>query len=154
MSEHRDEKWLDDRIRRVVGGEAPEFDAERWKKAFPDEYEVLASRSLQEHSSATPKVWVLRHRQTIARVAIAAAIVIVSAIALSRFGAPKQPHEPPAPVAKESPAEMLTLGSLRSAYARGGVDAVEKQFDEVSRMLAVRPVTLSMGQVLVSSNGS
>jgi hypothetical protein len=155
MSGHRDEKWLDDRIRKVVGGEAPEFDAEQWKKAFPDEYEVLASRSSEGHLSATPKVWVLRHRWMIARVAIAAAIVIGSAILLSRSGAPERPHiQPGRQIAKEPLADMLTLGSLRSAYARGGLDAVEAQFDEVSRRLAVRPVALSMGQLLASSNGS
>jgi hypothetical protein len=140
MSEHRDEKWLDDQIRKVVGGEAPEFDAEQWKRAFPAEYEVLASRSSEGRSSGASKVWVFRHRWTIARVAVAAAIVVVSATLLLTIG----PSEPPREEPELSASDVPTLGSLRTAYRQGGLAALDERFDEASRKLVTGPEAVSL----------
>ena len=149
MSEHRDEKWLDEQIRKVVGGETPEFDAEQWKKAFPGEYDVLASRSSQEHSPAAPHVWLLRHRWTIARVAVAAAIVIVSGALLLTVTSPDPHTEEPERFASNVP----TLASLRTAYRRGGLEALEERFDEDSRKMMAGSEEISLGRLL-ASNGT
>lgn len=148
MSGHRDEKWLDEQIRKVVGGEAPEFDAEQWKKAFPAEHEVLACRSSQEHSPATPKVWVVRHRWTIARVAVAAAVVIVSAALLFVFSSRGPSVEGPEQFVSGKAADVPTLGSLRTAYARGGLAALEERFDKACEKLVTGPEAVSLGGLL------
>ncbi len=44
MSERRDEKWLDDELRRAINTTAPQFDAQAWKKRFASEYRELQAR--------------------------------------------------------------------------------------------------------------
>lgn len=148
-----DDKWLDEQIRKVVDGEAPEFDAEQWKKTFSHEYTVLRSRSSEGHLSAPRQIRLFGRKGLLVRLAVAAVIIFGSVVLLSRFSSDEQSEEKKPDLAKRTVAEMLTLGSLRSAYARGGLDAVETQFEDVSQKLGTRPGALSMRQQFVSSDG-
>ena len=44
MSGHRDEKWLDDELRRAIDTTVPQFDAQAWKERFAAEYQELQAR--------------------------------------------------------------------------------------------------------------
>ncbi len=43
MSERKDERWLDDQLRRAIHGSTPQFDAQAWKAKHPDEYQNLVA---------------------------------------------------------------------------------------------------------------
>ena len=45
MSTQRDNDKLDELIHRVINTEKPQFDAEKWKQKFPDEFQTLLSRA-------------------------------------------------------------------------------------------------------------
>jgi len=151
MNEHKDEKWLDGQLQRVVNGSTPAFDAESWKQKHRDEYRVLLSRGSvgkqpASHAGRTVRVvfgsW-------IGRLAVAAAVLVAIGILLiPRLG--RRPDTLPAglpPVAK-SPAEMMTMMSLQVAYRRGGTEALDRQFDKALEMLGPRTTSMSLKELL------
>ena len=52
MNEQRNEKKMDELISRTINTEKPQFDAEKWKQKYPDEYQALLSRAGKETSNA------------------------------------------------------------------------------------------------------
>ncbi len=130
MSERRDERWLDDQLRRVVHGDKPQFDAQAWKQKYPGEYQKLVARSVGW--GLPHRVWTRRwlrwgkpHPTTIIRLAVAAAITVAAGLFVFHRDAPA-PQTPPE-VASGSPAEMMTMRSLRLAYEQGGFDELDRQ---------------------------
>ncbi len=51
----------------------------------------------------------------------------------------------------ESPAEIMTMKSLKIAFRRGGVEAIENQCEKALKILGPQPARLSMAELL---NGS
>ncbi len=45
MSRKKDEKWLDEIISRTINSGRPEFDAEKWKQKYPEEFQMLKSQA-------------------------------------------------------------------------------------------------------------
>jgi len=152
MSERKDEKWLDDELRRVVDGAAPEFDAETWKRKFPDEFQALVSRGrqdVQEQRGGRRLIVRLRFARPLVGLATAAAIVVVAAVL---FVGPGQ-HEPQdlpggSQPAAQSPAKIVTMMSLSMAFRQGGTEALNRQFDEALRKLGPRPNGVSVANLL------
>jgi len=54
----------------------------------------------------------------------------------------------------KTPAEMMTAMSLTIAYRKGGMEALEAQYDEACKQLGPRPRSLSVNQVLTEFNGT
>jgi hypothetical protein len=121
MSQRKDEQWLDDQLRRAIHGSTPRFDAEAWKQKHPEEYQGLVARRERRAGWRKP-------HPTIARLAVAAAIVVATGLfVLSRSThGPDQPPTPPE-WATGSPVEMMTMRSLRLAYEQGGFDGLDRQ---------------------------
>jgi hypothetical protein len=82
MNEQKNEKWLDELISRTINTEKPQFDSEKWKQKYPDEYQMLLSRSAKRASVHQPNTWKLITESSITRsaAAVAAAAVIVASI--------------------------------------------------------------------------
>jgi len=77
----------------------------------------------------------------------AAAVIILAVGLLMVYRNPAVP--PPNTVsAAESPAEILTVASLNIAYRRGGMRAVEKQYEEAAEMRGPRPAEISLQELL------
>lgn len=132
MTERKDEKWLDSQLQRAVNGRTPEFDAQAWKQKHRDEYQELLSRgrvARQSASHAGPVRVVLG--SWLGKLAVAAAIaVIVGLFVFGRHGSgPGEQIEPPRVVA-QSPARMMSMMSLRTAYQRGGFEALDRQLQD------------------------
>ncbi len=53
----------------------------------------------------------------------------------------------------ETPAEMLTLASLNMAYRRGGMEAVERQYQNAFKNTGPRPVKLTIEDLFAELNG-
>jgi hypothetical protein len=143
MSERKDERWLDDELRRVVNTTRPEFDDEAWKEKYAKEYETLLARKQStERSSGTPRRLRLLVHGPVGRLAVAATIILVVGLFLAR-------NEPPTPkpptrttraeTAQSAPARIVSMISLSTTFRRGGMEALDKQFDRALDELGPRP---------------
>jgi len=149
MSERKDEQWLDGQLRRVINTTKPQFDAEAWKQKHAKEYEALVARG---RSATVPPPARSRSSRTIwigpvGKLAVAAAIIVAAGLFFGRRG-----HETAGPVlmpppVEQSPAKMVTMMSLSTAFRRGGMEAVEKQFETVIEKLGPRPGGISMAEL-------
>jgi len=166
MNEKRDEKWLDELISRSINTKKPQFDVEKWKQKYPEEFGILKSRAGQASPRQHPILTYGVNYHTCKRVGrtifkspitkLAAAAVIIIAVGL--FLVHRGPDEQikPTEVAKvtKSPAEMMTMASLTFAYRRGGIEAVEEICDKAFKMVGPRPASLSVRQLLEELNGN
>jgi hypothetical protein len=148
----KDENWLDDELRRAIDTTAPRFDAEAWKQNHADAYEALVSRGKGVSSAG------LRTSRTVRLVfgGLAAAAVILIAVAiLVMQSPPRRQQEPPVAVAPRvsSPARIVSMMSLRTAYRQGGEEALSQQLDTALKKLGPRPGRLSALQVLSDLEG-
>lgn len=154
MNEHKDERWLDDELRRVVNTTRPEFDDAAWKEKYAKEYETLLARkqSAGRSGSATPRCLRLIVHGPIGSLAVAASIVLVVGLFLVRTGPPAPKPVPPA-VAHAAPARMVSMISLSTTFRRGGMEALDKQFDRALDELGPRPNGALMADLLSDIEG-
>jgi len=142
MNERKDERWLDDQLRRVVNAGRPEFDAESWKGKHRTEYEVLLSRRGQPIQSGRRVVvawW-------IARLAIAA-VVFLAVVLFIPGSPPAHGPERSAGLVADSAAEMMTMRSLRMAYEEGGFDGLDRQLQNTLDEFGPRSSSVSLREL-------
>jgi hypothetical protein len=150
MNEQKDEKWLDELISKSIDTSEPRFDAEQWKQKYPGEFQALVEREARRPQAARFDVLSVVMRSRIAQVAAAAVFIIAVGLFIAHLDHRGQQRGQPEQLAK-SPAEMVTSASLRTAYNRGGMEALEEQCDRAARMLGQG--LLSMKDVVEESNG-
>lgn len=149
MNEQKDEKWLDELIFKSIDTSKPKFDAEQWKQKYPGEFQALVEREARRPQAARFDVLRIVMRSRIAQVAAAAVFIIAVGLFIVHLDHRGQQRGQPEQLAK-SPAEMVTSASLRTAYNRGGMEALEEQCDRAARMLGQG--LLSMKDVVEESN--
>jgi len=147
MKKQKDTKWLDELISRTINSGKPEFDPQKWKEKYPEEFRVLIS-SMQP----IPKAKHAWHRA--AQLAVAAAIIIVVALIVVPQGPKVHDRTQELSQVAQSPAEMMTLMSLNIAYRRGGMSAVEKQYQKAFEMLGPRQTNISVQQLMAEFDGT
>ena len=152
MKEQRNEKWLDELISRSINTEKPQFDVEKWKQKYPQEFQMLASRARQA-SPRQPNIWRTILKSPITKLAAAAVIIVAIGLFIAHRGPGEQPGAPKVSQVAKSPAEMMTAISLTMAYRRGGIEAVEEQCEKALKMLGPRPKSLSVRELLTGTNG-
>jgi hypothetical protein len=153
MDKGKNEKHLDELISRAINTQEPQFDAEEWKQRYPEEYQVLISRAAEKIPTRRANMWRITLRNPIIKIAAAAMIII----AISFFSIRQDQNRQESPVirnATRTPAEMMTAMSLTIAYRKGGMKAVEEQYDEAYKQLGPRPRSLSIEQILSEFNGT
>lgn len=152
MNEYKDENWLDDQLKRAINTTRPEFDAEAWKENHAEAYEALISRGSgrRQANRATSRTV----RLMAGGLAAAAVILIGVTILLTQRPSRQQP-EPPVAVAPKaiSPANIVSMMSLRTAYHQGGEEALNQQLDTALKKLGPRPSKLSALQMLSDLEG-
>lgn len=155
MSGHKDEKWLDEQFQRAVNGATPVFDAQAWKRKYAREFQTLQGRSAQPSQSGTGHAVRLILRGFMGKLAIAAAVLATAGILLlGRHGAvPVQPVAGLQPVARQSPAQMVSMISLSAAFRQGGMEELDKQCDRALERLGPRPNSVSMQELFKDLNG-
>jgi len=148
----KDENWLDDQLRRVVNTTRPEFDAEAWKQNHPEAYEALISRGLGTRQANRGTSRTVRF---MAGGLAAAAVILIGVTILFTQRPPRRQPEPPVAVAPKtsSPANIVSMMSLRMAYRQGGQEALNQQLDRALKKLGPRPSKLSALQVLNDLEG-
>lgn len=147
MSRKNDDNRLDEIISRTINSGRPEFDAEKWKQKYPEEFQMLRSMSAEKAPARRLSIWRVVCQSPVTK--LAAAAVIIAGIGLHAFLVHQGPGEQP-PI---SPTKMTTAMSLTMAYRRGGIDAVDEQCEKAIRMLGPRPLHLTLGQLLSENNG-
>ncbi|OHB67688.1 MAG: hypothetical protein A2Y77_04830 [Planctomycetes bacterium RBG_13_62_9] len=157
MSEHKDEKWLDDQLKQAVNGATPVFNAESWKRKYRREYESLLSRSKGPSRSGQGAAHAVRLalRGAVGKLAIAATVIAVAGILLMwrMQRGPEMPVPESRPVAAQSPAQMVSMISLSAAFRRGGIEEFNKQCDRALTTLGPRPTDVSMKDLFKDING-
>ena len=143
---------LDEIISRTINSGRPQFDAEKWKKKYPEEFQMLESMSAEKAHTHRLSIWKVVCQSPVTK--LAAAAVLIVGIGLHAFLVHQGPGEQRIPVVK-SPTKMMTAMSLTMAYRRGGMDAVDEQCEKAIRMLGPRPLPLrlTLGQLLSENNG-
>jgi hypothetical protein len=152
MSKKTDEKWLDELICRTINSGKPEFDAEKWKQKYPEELQMLKSMSAEKTRTRQPGIWRTVCQSPITK--LAAAAVIIAGIGLHAVLVHQGPGERSVMKAAKSPTKMMTAMSLTMAYRRGGIEAVEKQFERALDMLGPRPAQITVKELLAEFNGT
>jgi hypothetical protein len=148
MSTQRNNNKLDKLISKTINTEKPQFDAEKWKQKYPDEYQTLISRSEKATLAHQPKTWRIIFGKPAAQLATAAAVVVVAGLLFSRYRQkPDIPAAKPSLIA-QSPAKIITMASMRMTYQRGGLDALDKQFRDTLDVLGPRSSSVSIQELL------
>ena len=89
-----------------------------------------------------------------AGVAAAAVILIAAGLFFIHDRPTKQAQDYARVGVAKSPIEMIKAKSLNLAYRRGGMEAVERQYDEAFKNAGPRPAKLTIEDVLAEFNGS
>ncbi len=153
MNEQRNEKQMDELISHTINTEKPQFDAEKWKQKYPDEYQVLLWRAAKGDSIRKPKILKVILKSPLTKVA-AAAVIILAVSFFSTHQDPGKQEQPNIVEVKKSPVEMMTAISLERAFRRGGIEAVEEQCKQAFKPIAPQPGSSSIKQILAEFNGN
>ncbi|MBN2180581.1 MAG: hypothetical protein JW715_01610 [Sedimentisphaerales bacterium] len=150
MNERKNDKWLDELISGAINTKKPEFDAEKFKQKFPDEFQTLRSRA---KVPARFVKWPALLKSPIVKFAAAAVIIIVIGFFIIYPASDKKLVTTETANAKKSPAELLTLRSLKIAYLNGGMEAVETQCDNAIEKLGPKSKKITIQELLTEING-
>lgn len=161
MSGRKDEKWLDEQLRRAVGSVTPTFDAEGWKRKYAGEFQTLLRRGQpsagcaphtnpQENAGVQRTPCILVLRRSVVKLAFAAAVLVgAGVLLLGRFGPrSEQPPGHPQQVVGQTPAQMVSMIALSTAFRRGGMEALDQQCERALEKLGPRPSSVSMQELL------
>ncbi len=150
--EKKEERWLDELIWRAVDSGNVEFDAEKWKEKYPEEFQLLKSRAKQSTSYRQASLFRIVLQSRISKLAAAAVIII----AVGFFVVHRRPVErikPPEVLeVTKSPAELTTFASLTFAYRQGGIELVEEMCDRAITLAGPRPARISMQELFEELN--
>lgn len=76
MSRKKDEKWLDEIISRTINTTKPDFDVEKWKQKYPEEFQMLKSMASERSLTHQLNIWRKIMKSRITKLAAAAVIII------------------------------------------------------------------------------
>ena len=153
MNEQRNEKRIDELISRTINTEKPQFDAEKWKQKYPDEYQALLSRAAKGDLSRQPTILKVILKSPLIKIAVAAVIILAVSF-FSTHQNPDKQEQPKITEVTKSPVEMMTAISLERAFRRGGIEALENQCEQALKLLGTRTDGLSSQELLSEFNGS
>ena len=140
-------------IKRLVRHVEIHSTSEGNRAVFDDLLKELATS--REDAPILPgrRAWGSIVQHLVARVSIAAALVLIVVLAVIS----RTPHEPapqPPHVGTLSVADMLTVGRLNAACRRGGLPEVDKQCELAARRLQIRPERISAEQLIKEMKGT
>ncbi|MHC4439509.1 MAG: hypothetical protein ACYS3S_19300 [Planctomycetota bacterium] len=154
MSTQRDNDKLDRLISSTINTEKPQFDAEKWKRKYPDEYKTLISRREKAASSRRPNILRVIFGKPATQIAAAAAVILVAGLLLSRDGQKPYTSISKSPLIPQSAAQIVSMASMRMAYQRGGLEALDQQFRDTLEVLGPTSSSISMQEILEGFNDS
>ncbi len=146
MKSGNNDKHLDEILHDALGSTDAKLDFGAWKAKHADEIQTFRSQaSSPREPSGTPNVFRAVLAGRITKFAVAACLMIAAGLVLHVMNAPPPPQEPYAHA--PSPAAMMSRLQLTLAYAEGGMDAVEAQYEQAYAKLGPRAGGVSMNNV-------
>jgi len=82
MNKQRDEKWLDELISRTINTAKPQFNPDKWKQKYPDEFQTLLSRKATGDSIRQPNILKVFLKSPLTKLAAAAVIILCAVLYL------------------------------------------------------------------------
>lgn len=152
MSTENENKNLDELISRAIDTSKPQFDAEKWKKKYPEELKILNSRANQALVQSFR--WTSVIKSPFFKLAAAAVILVVFGIFFGRDKVTPSKSTVPHVQESQSPTKIISMFSMRMTYQRGGFDALDQQFRETLDVMGPRSSGVSMKELLEGINGS
>ena len=144
----RNEKWLDEQLKKTIDSGKVKFDSEQWKRKYSAEYQELISRAAR-HPNAPRFSWVRSLVRVAAVIAIAAFVML-----LTHRQSDKRVEPTVATFVEDrSPTRKLSVLSLSLAYRQGGLDAVDEQCKKASELLGQKNTNVSIADLLNDKNG-
>ncbi len=151
MSGQDKDRRLDKLISRAIDSGKVEFDAEKWKQRYPEEFGLLSSRA-KAGSAGQVNIWRLIYKSTIVKLAAAAVIVMLISFFVVQRGRRQQIDSLDIPEVTKSAVELMTLASLNEAYRQGGMEQVVNQCEKAREILGPRPANMSVWQLFSEFN--
>jgi hypothetical protein len=124
-------------IKRLVGRAEIHSRPEANRAVLDDLLRELAASTQETGSRAKPSRWNEVARSSVARVAVAAGIVIAALLGIGRLWREPRPTVPEG--ARVSAAEMLTVGRLNAAYRHGGLPELQRHCETAAQRLGLPP---------------
>ncbi len=124
------------------------------KQVLDDSFAAMEETLLAQSKTRRPGSRSVILQRRIIELAAAAVIVVVSGLWFTRDKPmPNRPNPEPPNIA-QSPTEIVSMMSLRTAYQTGGWDALDQQLEETLETFGPGPSMISVQQLLEGLNGS
>ena len=129
------------------------IDSESNKRVFSNILQAFEKSTAKDLAPTDqPNIWRMIFRNPLTKLAAGAVIIIAISFFTARQG-PGEQADTTVPKVTKSPVEMMTALSLERAFRRGGIEAVEKQFEQAFKPIGPRPRSSSVEQILAEFNG-
>ncbi len=146
---NNNDKWLDEIISKTINTGKPQFDAEKFKQNFPDELEILQSRV---HQQQMVNLWKRIFSDPVSSLATAAVLILMVVIFVL-FSSPKDNTTYlKEQNVKKSHSDLLTSTALMNAYLEGGMEAIDEQNREATKMLNRKQEDITIYELLVENS--
>ncbi len=123
------------------------------KRTLDDSLAAMERTIRAKSTKARGPVIIIRSR-TVRLMAAAAIVIVAIGLFLGRnLQRPGVPVGRPRPAA-QSPIKKMSLISMRMAYQRGGLDALDRQLRDTLEMMRPQPLSISIQELLEGVNGS
>jgi hypothetical protein len=155
MKPSKEERDLDERIRSAIGRKGLKFDFDKWKAGHQNQIEQFKASVSRESAEPAQQVNICRTiaKSRLTKFAAAAVILVAAGLFFIRGRTTEQTQDYVKVETAKSPIEMIKAKSLNLAYRRGGMEAVERQYDEAFKNAGPRPAKLTIEDVLAEFNG-
>ncbi len=145
MKSGNDDKHLDEILHDALGSTDVKLDFETWKARHADEIQTFRSQaSSAGEQGGTANVFRAMLACRITKYAVAACLMIAAGLVLHVMNEPP-PQGPYAHV--PSPAAMMSRLQLTLAYAEGGIEAVDAQYEKAYAKLGPRAGGVSISDL-------
>jgi len=113
---------------------------------------VLEKLKDTRSANLQPGIWRTTARSKIARIAVAAVIIIAACIFFTQEQQIEDNQAQQFIEAAKSPAELTTFAALTFGYRRGGMELVEQMCDRAIEMAGPQPGNISMQELFEENN--
>ena len=150
MKEQNNNKWLDELISDAINTKKPQFDEKKWQQKFPEEFQTLQSRTAGTNASVR---WTGILKSPIIKLAAAAVMILAIGLFITFYNPDEKVEEKDVAEFTQSPAQMLTMRALKTAYYNGGIEAVETQCDNAIEKLGLKSKKTAVQELLKDIDG-